>query len=90
MTTTTTTAPPTTTTTTDPEVAAWQQTAICEESGADDPTYGYYGIHPDSWLAYGGAQYAPVAGEATQSEQVAIGMAIEGRPPDVGGCRGSW
>ena len=38
----------------------------------------------------GACQFAPVAGEATQAEQVEIGMRIEGHPPDEGSCQGSW
>jgi hypothetical protein len=72
------------------EVAAWQQTAQCEEGGRNDPTFGYFGIYPNSWRAFGGARFATVAGQATQAEQVEIGMAIEGHPPDIGGCSGSW
>lgn len=72
------------------EVDAWQQTAICEESGNNDPSFGYYGIYPSTWRAFGGTAFAPVAGQASKPEQVEIGMRIEGHPPDQGGCQGSW
>jgi hypothetical protein len=63
---------------------------MCEEGGADNPTYGFYGIYPSTWQAYGGAQFASTAGGATQAEQVQIGMAIEGHAPDQGSCEGAW
>ena len=96
-------APPTTTTTTTvaapPETAtapstdlaaAWQQTAICEEGGRNDPTYGYYGIIPSSWQAMGGGQFSATAGGASQQQQLVIATRIQSYPPDVGGCQGGW
>ena len=70
---------------------SWWQTAECEESGNNDPTYGYFGIYPSTWASYGGTQFAPTAGGATYAEQEQVGMAIEGRPPDpTGECLGPW
>jgi hypothetical protein len=71
------------------DVGAWQRVASCEEGGNDDPTYGYYGITPGSWAAYGGTQYASTAGGATQEQQVAIADRISGGAvPDANGCSG--
>ena len=71
------------------DVGAWQRVATCEEGGNNDPTYGYYGITPGSWAAYGGTQYASTAGGATQEQQVAIADRISGGAvPDANGCSG--
>lgn len=71
------------------DVGAWERVAMCEEGGQDDPTYGYYGITPGSWAAYGGTQYASTAGGASQEEQVAIANRISGGAiPDGSGCAG--
>jgi hypothetical protein len=81
---------PTTTTTTPPESSIWWRVARCEEGGANDPTYGYFGIHVDSWLAYGGADYAPTPGGATYAQQVDVAQRIDGAyVPDAYGCA-SW
>lgn len=74
-----------------PNSGPWAMTARCEESGRNDPRYGYFGIQVSSWLGYGGGQFSATAGGATWDEQVSIGMAIEGHPPDTGGvCSGGW
>lgn len=71
-------------------IQAWSRVATCEEGGQDSPTYGYYGILPGTWAAYGGTQYAATAGGATQSEQVQIANEINGGVvPDANGC-GNW
>lgn len=70
--------------------SGWQQVAICEEGGNNNPTMGYYGIQPSTWQAYGGGQYSSTAGGATQSEQLAIAQQIQSTPPDQGGCTGAW
>lgn len=71
------------------DVGSWERVAMCEEGGQDDPTYGYYGITPGSWAAYGGTQYASTAGGASQEEQVAIANRISGGSiPDGNGCAG--
>lgn len=75
-----------------PQTAAWASLAQCEEGGTNDPTFGYYGIYPSSWAAYGGTSFAPVAGQATLTQQTQIARKIETPPPwtdtPAGGCRG--
>ena len=69
----------------------WWKVAVCEEGGRDNPTFGYLGIYPRSWLAYGGGRFAPVAGRATWRQQVIVARAIDGRyVPDQHGCAGGW
>jgi hypothetical protein len=64
--------------------------ATCEEGGRNDPNFGYFGIMPSSWAAYGGTKYAPLAGGATYDEQVSVADAISGGwVPDGSGCA-SW
>ena len=73
-----------------PGIGAWQRVAICEEGGANDPTFGYFGIEPSTWASFGGTQYSPTAGGATEDEQVVIANRISGgNVPDANGC-GSW
>jgi hypothetical protein len=68
----------------------WWRVALCEEGGRNDPTYGYFGILPSSWLAYGGGAYAPTAGGMPWDTQVAIAERINGGyVPDAQGCA-SW
>lgn len=78
--------PPATTTTTVPATsggsdAGWNQVAICEEGGRNDPTYGYFGIYTSTWAAYGGTAYSPTAGGSSWATQVMIGDKINGGPP---------
>lgn len=69
-----------------PSPGGWQAVAICEEGGANDPTFGYYGIEPSSWNDYDGVS---TAGQADQSTQLAWEAANVGSPPDEsGGCHG--
>ena len=76
----------------------WAKVAVCEEGGHDNPEFGYLGIYPQSWLAYGGGRFAPVAGDAAWQQQVTVANAIEGnrrghnpwRIPDQNGCDGPW
>lgn len=69
---------------------AWSRVAMCEEGGRNDPTFGYYGITPQSWAAYGGTAYATMAGGASQAEQQEIADRINGGyVPDANGCA-SW
>ena len=76
------------------QVAAWQQTAICETSGdwgTQGSVYsGGLGFANSTWVAYGGLQCASNAGLATPAQQVAIALRIRSTPPDVGGCFGGW
>jgi hypothetical protein len=95
---------PTTTTTTQPPAPAapvvndggWQQVAICEEGGSNSPTYGYFGIMPSSWAAYGGTAYSATAGGSSWATQVMIGDKINGgnAPYAPSGCAaagyGGW
>jgi hypothetical protein len=68
----------------------WAMTARCEEGGRNDARFGYFGIYEQSWVQFGGLRYASSPAGATWDEQVAIGMAIEGHPPDEGRCEGGW
>jgi hypothetical protein len=60
--------------------AAWVATAICEESGRDDPNYGFFGIK--AWNGFGG--YAS-AGSAPLSVQLGWEATYVGSPPDAPG-----
>ncbi len=75
-------------------MAAWQRVAECEVGGdwsMQGPVYSGIGFRNDSWLAYGGAQFAPNAGLATPMEQVIVAERIEGSYiPDQYGCAGGW
>jgi hypothetical protein len=66
--------------------AKWQQVAICEVGGnwaMTGPSYSGIGF----WNAYGGARYAPLAGQATRDQQILIGMKVtSGQVPDQNGC----
>lgn len=66
----------------------WDAIAECE-SGGDwdlDSTYdGGLQFHPDTWLAYGGGQYARYAWQATREQQIAIAeKVLDGQGP------GAW
>jgi hypothetical protein len=72
--------------------SGWQQVAICEEGGRNDPTYGYFGIMPSSWAAQG---MSGTAGDYDWATQVAVGDRINGGGPpwcppscSAGGYRG--
>jgi hypothetical protein len=55
--------------------ADWDAIAMCESGGNwhIDSTYdGGLQFHPDTWLGYGGAQYARYAWQATREQQIAI------------------
>jgi hypothetical protein len=60
--------------------AAWLPTAMCEESGRDDPNYGYFGIK--AWNGFDGY---PSAGGAPLSVQLAWEAAHGQGPPDAPG-----
>lgn len=81
-----------TTTTVPAELGEWWRVAMCEEHGADDPIFGYFGIYPSTWAAFGGTVYAPTAGGATELEQVDVAETIQadaglaGYVPDAYGC----
>jgi hypothetical protein len=64
------------------DAGGWAAVAMCEEGGADDPNYGYYGIK--EWNGYDGY---PTAGSAPQSVQLQWEEQNVGSPPDEsGGC----
>lgn len=46
----------------------WEQLAICEEGGSNNPTFGYFGILSGNWPA----GYSPGDDEATQEQAVLI------------------
>ena len=97
-TTTTTTEPvPTTTTTTEPPplvsdavMAEWAKVAMCEEGGnwhvRGSAYSGGLGISNHNWVAYGGAQFAYSAADATPEQQVFVAERIQANPPDQNGC----
>jgi Transglycosylase-like domain len=69
---------------------SWTRVAVCEEGGSNSPTFGYFGIMPSSWAAYGGTAYSPTAGGSSWDTQVMIANQISGGVvPDANGC-GSW
>jgi Transglycosylase-like domain len=70
--------------------SSWQRVAMCEEGGSNNPTFGYFGIMPGSWAAYGGTAYSPTAGGSNWDTQVMIANRISGGVvPDANGCH-SW
>ena len=79
---------------TDADVAAWQMTATCETSGDWSMQGSMYsgglGMLNQTWVAYGGLEFAPNAGLATPQQQVTVAMRIQPNPPDVTGCVGPW
>jgi len=68
----------------------WQQVANCEVGGnwaMTGPVYSGIGFLNGTWLAFGGRQYAPLAGQATPGEQILIAMKVtNGQVPDQNGC----
>lgn len=75
--------------------AKWQHVAICEVDGnwsMTGPSYSGIGFLNSTWYQYGGAKFAPLAGEASRDQQIVIGMRVtSGRIPDQDGCSpGGW
>jgi hypothetical protein len=73
----------------------WEHVAICEVGGnwsMVGPTYSGIGFLNATWAHYGGTKYAPLAGEASEDQQIIIGMRVTGGyVPDQGGCNpGGW
>ena len=78
----------------------WGKVAVCETGGNWQMRGSIYsgalGIRNNVWLAYGGGEFAPVAGLAEPSEQITIARRIEARAgtpnyvPDQRGCSGGW
>jgi hypothetical protein len=51
------------------------------------PEYSGIGFSNATWFQYGGARFAPKAGDATPVQQILIGMRVtHGWIPDQGGC----
>ena len=69
-------------------------TAICETGGdwgMQGSIYsGGLGFLNETWVAYGGLEFAPNAGLATPEQQVIVAERIQPNPPDVTSCTGSW
>jgi hypothetical protein len=64
------------------DAAGWAAVARCEEGGANNPQYGYYGIK--EWNGFDGY---PTAGSAPQSVQLQWEETYVGAPPnESGGC----
>ena len=64
------------------DAASWAAVARCEEGGANNPQYGYYGIK--EWNGFDGY---PTAGSAPQSVQLQWEQTYVGAPPnESGGC----
>ncbi len=70
--------------------AEWQRVAVCEVGGnwaMTGPRYSGIGILNTTWYEYGGRRFAPLAGDATENEQIVIGMRVtRDRVPDQDGC----
>lgn len=71
--------------TTDPSAGAegvWDRLAACETGGRwsyDGPS-GYDGglqFHPDTWIAYGGGEYAPTADRASRAQQITVAERVQ-------------
>lgn len=76
-------------------VVKWQRVADCEVSGnwhMEGSRYSGIGFSNDTWDAYGGRRYGPLAGDATPVQQVLVGMSITKTwIPDQFGCTpGGW
>jgi LysM repeat protein len=61
--------------------ANWSAIAACESGGnwSTNTGNGFYGglqFSEQTWLAYGGGQYAPSANLASQSQQIAVGERV--------------
>jgi hypothetical protein len=71
-------------------LAQWQRVAICEVNGnwsMTGPVYSGIGFSNATWFEFGGARFAPLAGEATRDQQILIGMRVtHGWVPDQTGC----
>lgn len=75
--------------------STWDAVAQCESGGnwSIDTGNGYSGglqFSPSTWAAYGGTQYAPTAGQATKSQQIAIAeKTLAGQGAGAWGCAGA-
>jgi hypothetical protein len=74
----------------------WAKVNICEMGGiwtGHGPVYsGGLGIRNVNWVAFGGLEFAPNAGDATPMQQVYVAMKIEqdSYVPDQYGCGQGW
>jgi hypothetical protein len=73
----------------------WEHVAICEVGGnwsMVGPIYSGIGFLNATWANYGGTRYAPLAGRASEDQQIIIAMRVTGGyVPDQGGCSpGGW
>jgi hypothetical protein len=73
----------------------WQHVALCEVGGnwrMVGPVYSGIGFRNDTWSAYGGVEFAPLAGEASEDAQIIVGMRVTRNwVPDQYGCDpGGW
>lgn len=68
----------------------WQSVAVCEVGGhwaMTGPIYSGIGFLNATWDAYGGRQFAPLAGLASRDEQILVAMKVTGGwVPDQNGC----
>lgn len=59
-----------------PNEAVWQRMAVCETGGnwsMTGPRYsGGVGFANSTWNAFGGREYAPLAGQATKDQQIIV------------------
>ena len=65
-----------------PDGSVWDRLAQCESTGnwAINTGNGFHGglqFTPQTWLAYGGGEYAPYAYQATREEQIAVAQKVQ-------------
>ncbi len=76
------------------DIVAWTKVSVCEENQnwtMQGPIYsGGLGMLNQTWIAYGGLQFAPNAGQASIVQQIAVAKRIQLNPPDQYGCSGAW
>lgn len=75
--------------------AEWQHVAVCEVDGnwsMTGPSYSGIGFSNATWDQYGGTTFAPLAGEASEDQQILVGMRVtKSWVPDQDGCTpGGW
>ena len=68
----------------------WEHVAICEVGGnwsMVGPKYSGIGFLNATWANFGGTRFAHLAGEASEDQQIIIGMRVtHGSVPDQNGC----
>jgi len=75
--------------------AEWQKVATCEVAGnwsMAGPRYSGIGFLNTTWHEFGGERFASLAGQATEAQQIIVGMDVtNGWIPDQKGCApGGW